>query len=61
MQHAAITLRNENTNSFSDLYKTIDLQKESFDIDASGFFGFNTNVHSSVTDWEFFCNELEYE
>jgi hypothetical protein len=64
MSQAAINTRTENTNMFSDLYKVMDRPVDGFEHSevSSKYFGYNLRPDSeSVGNWEFFCNELEYE
>lgn len=65
MQHAAINFRHENIQIFPELFSIKGVQeKEENQHTSSNYFGFernSTETLNSFYDWEYFCNELEYE
>ena len=63
MQQAAINIRHENVQLFPEFYNVRTLNEETSNRNSSSFYGYDTSGQSmtSLNDWEFFCNELEYE
>jgi hypothetical protein len=63
MQHAAVNFRTDNNIAFADYNNVSTTEQESFLLSPydlnSQFYAFNDLTPDQ--NWEYFCNELEYE